>query len=120
MPVDAIERAIGDACAGLASSAATARHCHEHSLDGRGGFGGRDLAAPVAALAGAHPWALGGFGDPARDGYRPDPHAAAPGGLGVGLLRWPPVRPLLPAVARFAAHGHVLISERGFADGARS
>jgi hypothetical protein len=25
---------------------------------------------------------------------------------------------LLPAVARFAQHGHVLISERGFADGA--
>jgi S-DNA-T family DNA segregation ATPase FtsK/SpoIIIE len=126
MPVDAIERAIGDACAGLASSAATARHCHEHYLDGRGGFGGRDLAAPVAALAGAHPWALGGFGDPAWDGYRPDPHAAAPDGLRVGLLRLSPSRPslplqpLLPAVARFAGHGHVLISERGFADGARS
>jgi len=123
MPVDAIERAIGDACAGLASSAATARHCHEHYLDGRGGFGGRDLAAPVAALAGAHPWALGGFGDPAWDGYRPDPHAAAPDGLRVGVLRLSPslpLRPLLPAVARFAGHGHVLISERGFADGARS
>jgi DNA segregation ATPase FtsK/SpoIIIE, S-DNA-T family len=119
MPVDAIERAIGDACAGLASSAATARRCHEHYLDGRGGFGGRDLAAPVAALAGAHPWALGGFGDPAWDGYRPDPHAAPPDGLRVGVLRTLSP-PLLPAVARFAGHGHVLISERGFADGARS
>src|SRR5580658_1425477 len=131
MPVDAIERAIGDACAGLASSAATARRCHEHYLDflgGFGGFGGRDLAAPVAALAGAHPWALGGFGDPAWDGYRPDPHAPPPDGLRVGLLRTPggqalplvPAGPALPAVARFARHGHVLISERGFADGARS
>src|SRR5579872_4711518 len=107
MPVDAIERAIGDACAGLASSAATARRCHEHYLDFLGGFGGRDLAAPVAALAGAHPWALGGFGDPAWDAYQPDPYAAAPDGLRVGLLRLSPSRPLLPAVARFAGHGHV-------------
>src|SRR5580693_7706688 len=131
MPVDAIERAIGDACVGLASSAATARRCHEHYLDGVGFPGrdlagrdlaGRDLAGPVTALATAHPWALGGFGDPAWDGYRPDPHAPPPDGLRVGLLRTPggPALPLLPAVARFARHGHVLISERGFADGARS
>jgi DNA segregation ATPase FtsK/SpoIIIE, S-DNA-T family len=136
MPVDAIERAIGDACAGLASSAATARRCHEHYLDSVGFPGrdlagrdlagrdlaGRDLAGPVTALAAAHPWALGGFGDPAWDGYRPDPHAPPPDGLRVGLLRTPggPALPLLPAVARFARHGHVLISERGFADGARS
>jgi DNA segregation ATPase FtsK/SpoIIIE, S-DNA-T family len=141
MPVDAIERAIGDAWAGLASSAATARRCHDHYLDGAGFPGrdaagrdlagrdlagrdlaGRDLAGPVTVLAAAHPWALGGFGDPAWDGYRPDPHAPPPDGLRVGLLRTPggPALPLLPAVARFARHGHVLISERGFADGARS
>jgi len=131
MPVEAIERAIGDACVRLASSAATARRCHEHYLDGLGGFGGlagRDLVGPVTALAAAHPWALGGFGDLAWDGYRPDPHAPPPDGLRVGLLRTPggpalpvlPLLPLLPAVARFAGHGHVLISERGFADGARS
>jgi S-DNA-T family DNA segregation ATPase FtsK/SpoIIIE len=126
MPVDAIERAIGDACAGLASSAATARRCHEHYLDSVGFPGrdlaGRDLAGPVTSLAAAHPWALGGFGDPAWDAYRPDPHAPPPDGLRVGLLRTPggPALPLLPAVARFARHGHVLISERGFADGARS
>jgi hypothetical protein len=129
MPVEAIERAIGDACVRLASSAATARRCHEHYLDGPGGvggagrdLGGRDLGGPVTALAAAHPWALGGFGDPAWDGYRPDPHAPPPDGLRVGLLRTPggPALPLLPAVARFARHGHVLISERGFADGARS
>ncbi|HJY04400.1 MAG TPA: FtsK/SpoIIIE domain-containing protein, partial [Streptosporangiaceae bacterium] len=121
MPVDAIERAIGDAWAGLASSAATARRCHEHYLDSVG-FPGRDLAGPVTALAAAHPWALSGFGDPAWDGYQPDPHAPPPDGLRVGLLRTPggPALPLLPAVARFARHGHVLISERGFADGARS
>jgi hypothetical protein len=79
MPVEAIERAIGDACVRLASSAATARRCHEHYLDGlgesaallsgSGGWAGRDLAGPVTALAAAHPWALGGFGDPAWDSY---------------------------------------------------
>ncbi len=76
----------------------------------------------VTALAAAHPWALAEFGDPAWDGYRPDPHAPPPDGLRVGLLRTPggPALPLLPAVARLARHGHVLISERGFADGARS
>ena len=128
MPVEAIERAIGDACVRLTSSAATARRCHEHYLDGLGVLGGpggragRDLAGPVTALAAAHPWALGGFGDPVWDGYRPDPHAPPPDGLRIGLLRTPggQALPLLPAVARFARHGHVLISERGFADGARS
>ena len=61
MPVEAIERAIGDACVRLASSAATARRCHEHYLDGLGGpraWAGRDLAGPVTALTAAHPWAL--------------------------------------------------------------
>ena len=137
MPVEAIERAIGDACVRLASSAATARRCHEHYLDGLGGLAGlaglaglvdpeggagRGRADSVTALAAAHPWALAEFGDPAWDGYRPDPHAPPPDGLRVGLLRTPggPALPLLPAVARLARHGHVLISERGFADGARS
>jgi len=87
--------------------------------------------ARVAALTAAHPWALGGFDAAAWDGYQPDPHAPPPDGLRVGLLRTPggprgperpggPGEPSLPAVARFARHGHVLISERGFADGARS
>ena len=140
MPVEAIERAIGNACVRLASSAAAARRCHEHYLDGLGdprAWAGRDLAGPVTALAAAHPWALSGFGDPAWDSYRPDPHAPPPDGLRVGLLQTPggpalptgpalpavpllPAGPALPAVARFARHGHVLISERGFADGARS
>jgi DNA segregation ATPase FtsK/SpoIIIE, S-DNA-T family len=125
MPVDAIERAIGDACARLASAAATARGCHEHYLTGSGGLNGRFLGGTVSALAAAHPWALGGFDDPAWDGYQPDPDAAPPDGLRVGLLRAPsvpsvPSVPALPALARFAGHGHVLISERGFTDGARS
>jgi DNA segregation ATPase FtsK/SpoIIIE, S-DNA-T family len=122
MPVGAIEREIRDAYVRLAESAATARRCYEHYLDGPGGslgWAGRDLASTVAALTAAHPWALGGFGDPAWDDYQPDPHAPPPDGLRVGLLRTPgrPARPPLPAVARFARHGHVLISERGFPDG---
>jgi DNA segregation ATPase FtsK/SpoIIIE, S-DNA-T family len=158
MPVGAIEREIGDACARLAEATAMARHCHEHYLDdlggspgaagggrglagggrglagdGRGltgsghglaggGLAGRDLTGTVTALTTAHPWALDGFGEVAWDHYQPDPGAPAPDGLRVGLLRAPggPALPLLPAVARFARHGHVLISERGFADGARS
>jgi hypothetical protein len=127
MPVGAIEREIQDACVRLAESAATARRCVERYLDGRGGpagmagsgRAGRDLVGIATALTAAHPWALGGFGDQAWDGYRPDPHAPPPDGLRVGLLRTPggPPLPMLPAVARFARHGHVLISER---DGARS
>jgi hypothetical protein len=149
MRVGAIEREIGDACVRLAEAAATTRHCHEHYLDGLGAppgaaggtlaggglaggglaggglaVGGRGVAAgglmgTVAALSTAHPWALAGFGEAAWDRYQPDPHAPAPDGLRVGLLRAPsgPSLPLLPAVARFARYGHVLISERGFADG---
>jgi DNA segregation ATPase FtsK/SpoIIIE, S-DNA-T family len=142
MPVGAIERDIGDACTRLAEAAATARYCHEHYLDGLGappgtaggglaenglagggrGLAGGGLMGTVAALSTAHPWALAGFAEAAWDRYQPDPGAPAPDGLRVGLLRAPdgPALPSLPAVARFARHGHVLISERGFADGARS
>jgi DNA segregation ATPase FtsK/SpoIIIE, S-DNA-T family len=130
MSVGAIEREIGDACARLAEATATARHGHEHYLDDLGGppgaagsgLAGRGLTGAVTALTTAHPWALDGFGGAAWDHYQPDPRASAPDGLRVGLLRAPggPALPLLPAVARFARHGHVLISERGFADGATS
>jgi DNA segregation ATPase FtsK/SpoIIIE, S-DNA-T family len=148
MPVGAIERELQDACIRLARSAATARRCHEHYLDGLGEppfQSGRDLTGNVNRLIAAQPWALGGFGDQAWDGYQPDPHAPPPDGLRVGLLRAPggsplsarpalsgsppggpvpggppPGGPVLPAVARFARHGHVLINEHGFADGARS
>jgi len=117
----------------LAASAAAARRCYERYLDGPGrlpgvtgrGLAGRQLVGTVTALTAAHPWALGGFDAAAWDGYQPDPHAPPPDGLRVGLLRTPggpalPSLPALPAVARFARHGHVLVSERGFADGARS
>jgi len=115
MPVGTIEREIRDAYVRLARSAATARRCHEHYLDDLGGppgRAGRDLAGAVTALTAAHPWALDGFDDRSWDAYRPDPHAPPPDGLRVGLLRAG-----LPAVARFARHGHVLISEHGSGDG---
>jgi hypothetical protein len=127
MPVGAIELELHDACARLAETAATARRGHEQYLDGPGGpsgrvgpdLAGRDPVGTVTALTAAHPWALGGFDAAAWDGYQPDPHAPPPDGLRVGLLRTPgrPGGPALPAVARFARHGHVLISESGFADG---
>jgi DNA segregation ATPase FtsK/SpoIIIE, S-DNA-T family len=115
MPVGAIEREIADAYVRLGSAAAVARRGQEQYLDRRD-LGGRDLAGPVSALTAAHPWALDGFGAAAWDGYQPDPHAAPPDGLRVGVLRVLGGQ-ALPAVARFARHGHVLISERGFADG---
>jgi len=115
MAVEAIEREIGDAYLRLAGSAAVARYLQRHYLDGQTA---ETLFGTATALTAAHPWALGGFGAVAWDGYQPDPHAPPPDGLRVGLLRAPggPSLPLLPAVARFARHGHVLISESGFAD----
>ncbi|HEV2537691.1 MAG TPA: FtsK/SpoIIIE domain-containing protein [Streptosporangiaceae bacterium] len=116
MAVEAIEREIGGAYLRLAEAAAAARRGERHYLDGRGP---RSLLGPAAALAAAHPWALAGFGEPAWASYRPDPQAAPPDGLRVGVLRLGDL-PSAPAVARFAGHGHLLISERGFAAGARS
>jgi hypothetical protein len=117
MPVEAIEREIRDAYLRLAGAAALARYCQRHYLDGQAAG---TLFGPAAALTAAHPWALDGFGAPAWAAYQPDPQAPPPDGLRVGVLRmgegWPPG----PAVARFAGHGHLLIDERGFADGARS
>jgi DNA segregation ATPase FtsK/SpoIIIE, S-DNA-T family len=117
MAVEAIEREIGGAYLRLAEAAAAARHGERHYLDGRGPG---SLVGPATALAAAHPWALAGFGDPAWAAYRPDPQAAPPDGLRVGMLRLGEEVPPVPAVARFAGHGHLLISERGFAAGARS
>ncbi len=48
MPVGAIEREIGDACARLAEATAMVRHCHEHYLDDLGG----SLGAATGELAG--------------------------------------------------------------------
>ncbi|HET9974370.1 MAG TPA: hypothetical protein VFQ68_39485, partial [Streptosporangiaceae bacterium] len=117
MAVEAIEREIGGAYLRLAEAAAAARHGERHYLDGRGP---RSLLGPATTLAAAHPWALAGFGDPAWTDYRPDRQAPPPDGLRVGVMRLGEDLPPVPAVARFAGHGHLLISERGFAAGARS
>jgi DNA segregation ATPase FtsK/SpoIIIE, S-DNA-T family len=117
MPVEAIERAVHDAYLRLAATAAAARHRQRHYLDGQTAG---PLAATVTALADAHPWALDGFGAPAWAAYRPDPQAPPPDGLRVGVLRMGDGLPPAPAVARFAGHGHLLISERGSSDRARS
>ncbi|MBV9381578.1 MAG: hypothetical protein JO242_13015, partial [Streptosporangiaceae bacterium] len=88
----------------------------------------------VTALTGAHPWALAGFGAPAWDAYQPDLGAPPPDGLRIGVLRLTAKAmgkgkgkgrgkkrsPPLPAVARFARHGHLLITETGLAEQARS
>ena len=82
-----------------------------------------DLAGLVAALTGDHPWALAGYGDSRWDGYRPDVTAPAPTGLRVGALTMGGTSgmPLVPAVARFTGHGHLLVvAENGADAGARS
>jgi hypothetical protein len=117
MAVEAIEREIGGAYLRLAEATAAARHGERHYLDGRGP---KRLLGPATTLAAAHPWALAGFGDPAWTDYRPDRQAPPPDGLRVGVMRLGEDLPPVPAVARFAGHGHLLISERGFAAGARS
>jgi DNA segregation ATPase FtsK/SpoIIIE, S-DNA-T family len=117
MAVEAIEREMGGAYLRLAEAAAVVRHRQQHYLDGRGAG---SLSGPATALAAAHPWALEGFGAPAWASYRPDPQAPPPDGLRVGVLRLGEGLPPAPAVARLAGHGHLLISEHGFADGARS
>ena len=117
MAVDAIGREMDGAYLRLAGAAAAVRYRQRHYLDGRGA--GR-LFGPATALTAAHPWALADFGAGAWADYRPDPQAPPPDGLRVGVLRLGEGVPPVPAVARFAGHGHLLISEHGFADGARS
>ena len=115
MPLEAIEGEIRDAYLRLAGSAAVARHRQRHYLDGQTAG---TLFGTVTALTAAHPWALEDFGAAAWAAYQPDPRAPAPDGLRVGILRAGEGLPPTPAVARFAGHGHLLISESGFADGA--
>ncbi len=115
MPVEAIESEIGAAYLRLATSAGTARYRQRHYLDGQTAG---TLFGTVTALTAAHPWALDDFGAPAWAAYQPDPQAPPPDGLRVGMLRIGEDLPPLPAVARFAGHGHLLISECGFAGGA--
>ena len=115
MPVEAIESEIGAAYLRLATSAGTARYRQRHYLDGQTAG---TLFGTVTALTAAHPWALDDFGAPAWAAYQPDLQAPPPDGLRVGMLRIGEDLPPMPAVARFAGHGHLLISECGFADGA--
>lgn len=110
MPIGSTEREIQYGYDRLVRSASAARRCHEHYLDGRG-----DPHPDATALVAAYPWALGSFADPAWDRYQPDPDAAPPAGLRVGEL----VTAKLPAIASFAGHGHVMITE-GDPDIARS
>jgi hypothetical protein len=116
-PTDVIERQIQDAYARLVESVAVMRYCHEHYLDdladGGAGQSGDNSFATVAELAAGHPWALGEFGDPEWNGYQPDLGAAPPDGLRVGTLTFGQGNglPLMPAVARLAGHGHILIME---------
>ncbi len=75
----------------------------------------------MTALTAAHPWALAGFGEPAWDDLSARPARPAAGGAAgrraaAGRHAGAP----LPAVARFARHGHLLITEDGFVPGARS
>jgi DNA segregation ATPase FtsK/SpoIIIE, S-DNA-T family len=82
-----------------------------------------DLASTLAAISSAHPWLVSGFSDAVWDAYEPDARAPQPDGLRIGTLKiGQPADglPALPAVARFAGHGHLLIAENGFADEARS
>ncbi|MGD0065377.1 MAG: hypothetical protein ABSB76_18260, partial [Streptosporangiaceae bacterium] len=134
MPIESIEGELQVAYASLSAAVATMRHGHERYLDGpaaappgqaappdQAARPGQDPFGAVTALTAAHPWALAGFGEPAWDTYQPDPHASPPEGLRVGVLRLADhAGTPLPAVVRFARHGHLLISEGGFVPGARS
>jgi hypothetical protein len=121
MPLGSIEHEIAGAYDGLVRAAAVARHSHARYLeDPAGAEPGDGLFRTVAALTGAHPWALGDFADPAWDAYQPDLEAPVPDGLRVGMLRVAGELPGLPAVARFAGHGHLLIAEDGAGKGSEA
>ena len=119
MPVGSIEDEIRDGYFRVARSTAAVRGGHRQYVDGLAGQA-RSLFGGVARLTQAHPWALGGFSDPAWDGYRPELDAPPPEGLRVGVFRPGPGLPLVPAVVPFARYGHLLIDEGGDAERARS
>jgi DNA segregation ATPase FtsK/SpoIIIE, S-DNA-T family len=80
------------------------------------------LPGTINTITAANPWALADFNDPRWDEYQPDLDAPSPTGVRVGVLNMTPggVMPAVPAVARFAGHGHLLIAaENGAASGAR-
>jgi S-DNA-T family DNA segregation ATPase FtsK/SpoIIIE len=109
--IEVLEGQIQDSYARLAESVAVLRYCHEHYLDDLAQ--GSDSFAVVRELAAANPWAFGGFGDPEWDSYRPGQEAAPPDGLRVGVLSFGAASglPPMPAVARLAGHGHILMVE---------
>jgi len=123
MPTEEIEREIHDAYLRLAESATLVRYSHEHYLDNLAAPAG-DVPGAVARLTEASPWALADFGDRQWDYYSPDLEAPLPTGVRVGALTVPGGSgiPPVPAVARFAGHGHLLIAAGGeaAAAGARS
>lgn len=110
LPFGSVEHGIRDGYIRLSRAAASARRYANGG--GKPAAGSApDMPAGVADLVAAHPWALGGFGDRAWDGYRPDPDAPPPEGVRVGTLRTAGAN--LPAVVPFARHGHLLIVETG-------
>ncbi len=140
MTIEPAAQEIRDACIRLAEAAAMVRYHHEHYLDGFStprpgnaqaggqaherspGRAATDLFGAVTALTAGHPWALGSFGDRTWDSYQPALDAPLPDGLRIGMLRASGGErlPPLPAVTRLARYGHLLITEGGRPDRARS
>jgi S-DNA-T family DNA segregation ATPase FtsK/SpoIIIE len=88
---------------------------HEQALD--------DADEMVTTMVAANPWALRGFDESAWDCYAPDAAARYPDGVRVGLLEAGSAAevPPLPAIARLAGHGHILIRcDRGQENEGRS
>ena len=117
-----LEAELQSAYARLVRSVATARYAHDHYLEDLSRSGLADCLDVVTGLTTAHPWALGGFEEPAWAGYRPDQAAPPPDGLRVGVLVFGPGSelPSMPGVTRLAGHGHLLITEGEPPDVARS
>jgi DNA segregation ATPase FtsK/SpoIIIE, S-DNA-T family len=119
LPFGTVERGLRDGYVRLSRSAASARR-YADGAHYRGGAVTGTVSDQVAEIVAAYPWALGGFGDPAWKSFRPDAGAPAPEGVRVGTLRTAGVGGPLPAVVPFAKHGHLLITEDGSGQAARS
>ena len=75
------------------------------------------VVGTVTALVSSHPWTLSGFGETIWESYRPGSETSYPDGLRVGVLKLEASNalPPLPAVARLAGQGHLLITAGGHA-----